>query len=203
MEELLKFDFESKGIDPIYQESKKEALAVKRSLRVKAKKEIRNDNFANIVNDCGLPGYDEMLLIKTNGASDCGSVFEYLNQEIISELYLSTWVISRENIDQLMKWFDSGAKKFVFVLSTRLRELKKSNYAYLIEKFNERKHLDFKLKVCNCHAKTFSVKTELSNFYSVTGSANWTENPRIENYIILNNKDNFDFNKEWMEDLVK
>lgn len=198
----MNFNFNESSVDPIYQQSKKEASAIKRTLKVKAKKEIRNDNFANIVDGCGLPLMDEMLLIKTNGASDCGSVFEYINKENVTELYLSTWVISRENIDQLMRWFDSGNKTFVFILSTRLRELKKSNYAYLIEKFNERKHLDFRLRVCNCHAKTFSVKTESANYYSVTGSANWTENPRIENYIILNNKDNFDFNKDWMEDLI-
>ena len=163
----------------------------------------RNLGFAEILESRGgLPEKNECVLIKSNGCSDTGSIFEYISETgIIDEMYLSTWIISRTNIDYLAEKIDAGKiKKLVFIISVRQKQLKKSNYAHLVEELQKRKEIAT-FKVCNCHAKTFSCKVG-KNYYTVTGSGNWTKNPRIENYIVMNDKDVFLHNKEWMEDLI-
>lgn len=161
----------------------------------------RNLGFAEILKENGgLPDTNECLLIKSNGASDTASLFHcMLQQDKCTELYLSTWIISRDNIDYICREFDDGnIDNINFIISVRQKQLKKSNYAHMVEQFQKR---DIKFRVCNCHAKTFSAKIG-ENYYTVTGSGNWTRNPRIENYMITNDKDIFDFNKEWMSELI-
>lgn len=163
----------------------------------------RNLSFKSILDDRGgLPKKNECVLIKSNGCSDTGSIFEYMcGTGVVDEMYLSTWIISRTNIDYLCEKIDEGGiKSLVFIISVRQKQLKKSNYAHLIEQFQLRKKTA-RYKVCNCHAKTFSCKIG-DNYYTVTGSGNWTKNPRIENYIILNDKEVFLHNKEWMIEML-
>lgn len=162
----------------------------------------RNIGFGEILEENGgLPGIDECLLIKSDGCSDTGSIFHHIAETgTIDEMYLSTWIISRTNIDYLCEQVDKGIiKSLVFIISTRQKQLKKSNYAHMIEEFQKRPQIKF--KVCNCHAKTFSAKVG-KNHYTVTGSGNWTTNPRIENYIVINSIEPFLHNKEWMSELI-
>jgi hypothetical protein len=188
----------------IIQDSNFNALSKKSSFRKMAKTSMRDDNFNSIIDEVnGLPKPNEVVFIKTNGCSDTGSIFSnILLSEKIETLYLSTWVISRNNIERIIKAIDKGdLKQIYFVVSKRLKELKKSDYAFLIEQFSKRSDKCF-YKVCNSHAKTFSVKTDKGNLYTVTGSGNWTENPRIENFVIFNDENAFNHNKEWMEEMI-
>jgi hypothetical protein len=180
------------------------ALSKKSAFRKNLKSSNRNSAFEEIIREAGgLPLKNEFVLIKTNGTSDTGSIFSHIaDKHELDTLYLSTWVISRDNIERIIKLIDSGKlQKIVFVVSKRLKELKKSNYAFLVEEFLKRKDKCF-FKVCNSHAKTFSVSTICGNKFTVTGSGNWTENPRIENYVIFNDENAFEHNKEWMEEIV-
>lgn len=180
------------------------SLSKRAVFRKKLKSNNRDAAFAEIIKSCdGLPSKNEFVLIKTNGTSDTGSIFTYISEQFkLDTLYLSTWVISRDNIERIITLIDSGnLKKVVFVVSKRLKELKKSNYAFLVEEFQKRQAKCF-FKVCNSHAKTFSVSTICGEQFTVTGSGNWTENPRIENYVIFNDENAFKHNKEWMEEIV-
>lgn len=171
------------------------------SFQKKVNRNKRNLGFAEILNENGgLPKKDECLLIKSNGCSDTGSIFHYMIETgICEELYLSTWIISRDNIDYICEQYDKGnIQDITFIISVRQKQLKKANYAHMVEQFQKR---DIKFRVCNCHAKTFSAKIG-NNYYTVTGSGNWTKNPRIENYMVTNDKNIFDFNKEWMSELL-
>lgn len=168
------------------------------------KAQNRDAEFSALINEIGgLPKQGEYQLYKSNGLSDTGSIFKHIsNQGNLDTLYLSTWIISRSNIEYLISLIESGKlQKIVFIVSTRLKQLKKSDYALLVEQFKKYPNNIF-FKVCNSHAKTFSVNDFEGNFYTVTGSGNWTENPRIENYIILNDIFAFEHNKEWMEELI-
>ncbi len=162
----------------------------------------RNIGFEEILKqNGGLPQKDECLLIKSNGCSDTGSIFHCISETgIVDEMYLSTWIISRTNIDYICEQVDDGnIKSLTFVISVRQKQLKKANYAHMVEEFQKRPQIQF--RVCNCHAKTFSAKVG-ENYYTITGSGNWTKNPRIENYIVMNQKEPFEHNKEWMTELI-
>lgn len=162
----------------------------------------RNLSFIEILEENGgLPKQDECLFIKSTGTSDTGSLFNAMcSTGVVEEMYLSTWIISRTNIDFLCEQIDKGnIKKLCFIISVRQKQLKKANYAHMIEEFSKRPSIQF--RVCNSHAKTFSCKIN-HNYYTATGSGNWTQNPRIENYILMNSKDAFDHNKDWMQELL-
>lgn len=185
-------------------QSNGQALIRKGAFNASLRADTRNDNFNKLMDDAGgLPGKHEYLALKSNGLSDTGSIFSYIVDHFeCGTLYLSTWIISRPNIDRICEVLDSGRlERLVFVVSTRLKQLKKSNYAYLCEQLDERSD-KCKYKIFNSHAKTFSIDTKQGDFFTVTGSGNWTENPRIENYLILNNEDLFNHHKQWMTELI-
>ena len=162
----------------------------------------RDKCFEEVMKNASLPKANEILAVKSNGVSDVGSIYSYIaEREIIEEAYISTWIISRENIDRLKDDLDSGVlESMYFALSTRLKQLKKSNYAYFVESMKDRSNVRF--KVLNNHAKVFSLKTKNGNHYTVNGSGNWTKNPRIEFYTIHNSVELFQFNKEWIKELL-
>lgn len=191
-------------VDTINQDSNGKAMIRKGSWRKSLKTKNRDADFEEIIQEIGgLPKQHEYQLYKSNGLSDTGSIFKHIaRQGKIDTLYLSTWIISRSNIDFLIEQIRSeNTKQIVFIVSTRLKQLKKSDYAYLVEQFKQYPER-IKFRVCNSHAKTFSVNDFEGNYYTVTGSGNWTENPRIENYIILNDKFAYDHNKDWMLELI-
>lgn len=178
------------------------ALIKKTSFKKQAKQINRNEAFTTLIDQVGWPNANEVVYLKSNGCSDTGSIFIDACNRFgkIKELYLSTWIISRSSIEYLCNLIDNGNLDLLyFAVSKRLKELKKSDYAYLVEQFTMRDKIKF--KVLNCHAKTFSFNTE-KDYYTVTGSGNWTQNPRIENYIIINDKEAFDFNKDWITELM-
>lgn len=163
----------------------------------------RDCNFKELINDLGgFPKKNTYFAIKTNGTSDCGSIFSYAlnNWESIDEMYLATWTISKQNISRLRLAIESGKlKKLTMVFSSTLKGANPALYASLVGAL---KNFDnVKLKEINSHAKTFSISNG-TDFLTVSGSANWSENPRIENFLLLNDKDLFDHHKDWMSELT-
>lgn len=184
-------------------DSNGKAEIMKVSFKKQIKNDTRNDNFENIISSIGWCNKNEAINLKSNGLSDTGSIFisAVNNFKNIDELYLSTWIISRYNIDMLCSFIDNNKlKKLHFVVSTRLKQLKKSDYSYLVEQFEKRKDKII-YKVCNSHAKVFSFKSK-DNYITCIGSGNWTQNPRIETYMIINDKETFEFNKNWMLEIL-
>lgn len=163
----------------------------------------RDCNFKELINDLGgFPKSNQYFAIKTNGTSDCGSIFSYaLNSwESIDEMYLATWTISKQNISRLRLAIESGKlKKLTMVFSSTLKGANPALYASLVGSLKQFENVN--LKEINSHAKTFSI-TNGKDFLTVSGSANWSENPRIENFLLLNDKDLFAHHKDWMSELT-
>lgn len=177
-----------------------------KSLIKEEKKELRkynrDNNAKKILDDLGgFPKENQYYAIKTNGETDAGSFFTYAlnNWQEITEMYLATWTISKANIKRIKDALDSGKLKYLtFVFSSTLKAANPSLYANLM--INLKEYSNVSLKEINSHAKTFSL-TNGNDFITVSGSANWSENPRIENYLILNDKQLFNHHKEWMTEL--
>lgn len=163
----------------------------------------RDDNFNKIMKDFGgFPSEKQYFAIKTNGTSDCGSIFTYALQEWkeITEMYLATWTISKQNISRLKLALESGKlKKLTMVFSSTLKAANPALYASLVGELKTFENV--KLKEINSHAKTFSISNGI-DYLTVSGSANWSENPRIENFLLLNDKDLFNHHKDWMSELT-
>lgn len=163
----------------------------------------RDDNFSNLMQDFGgFPNEKQYFAIKTNGTSDCGSIFTYTLQQWkeITEMYLATWTISKQNIKRLKEAIESGKlKNLTMVFSSTLKGANPALYASLVGSLKQYENV--KLKEINSHAKTFSISNG-KDYITVSGSANWSENPRIENFLILNDKDLFEHHKDWMSELT-
>jgi hypothetical protein len=115
-------------------------------------------------------------------------------------MYMATWTISISNIKRIEDALSTGKlKNLVLVFSSTLKPSKPSLYSQLITSLKKFKNV--KLKEVNSHAKTFSITNGI-DFITVSGSANWSENPRIENFLILNDSNLFDHHKEWMSELT-
>lgn len=194
------FDFEKKTVTKT--NNKLDAKASKKVKAQKLRVSKRDDNFNAIMSEIGgFPSEKEYQAIKTNGTSDCGSIFTYaLNQwETIEDMYMATWTISKPNIFRLKEAVESGQlKKLTLVFSSTLKAANPSLYSSLMSSLKIFDNV--KLKEINSHAKTFSI-TNGKDFITVSGSANWSENPRIENFLIINDKDLFLHHKEWMSEL--
>ena len=200
-------------MEDLFNFPKNTVIKTTEKLNAKASKKIdtkdlrqttRDNNFRELMeNDFnGLPSENKYFAIKTNGTSDCGSIFSYILEEWneINEMYLATWTISKQNIKRLKEAIESGRlKELTLVFSSTLKPANPALYASLVGSLKEFENV--KLKEINSHAKTFSV-TNGKDFITVTGSANWSENPRIENFLILNDKSLFEHHKEWMSELT-
>jgi hypothetical protein len=183
-----------------------ERLNAKASKKIDAKdlrQTKRDDNFSNLMQDFGgFPNEKQYFAIKTNGTSDCGSIFTYALQqwEEITEMYLATWTISKQNAKRLKEAIESGKlKNLTMVFSSTLKGANPALYASLVGSLKQYENV--KLKEINSHAKTFSISNG-KDYITVSGSANWSENPRIENFLILNDKDLFEHHKDWMSELT-
>ena len=163
---------------------------------------VRNENAADLIKSAGgLPGPGEMIAIKTNGQSDVGGFFSAI-LDVWGQaecLYLATWIISRQNVDRLLNEIDSGRlANLRFLMSIRMQKISsKAVYAKMVLEFKKRERIVF--RTANSHAKTFSI-TNGTDFLTVSGSGNWSENPRIENNLIINSEKLYKHHAEWMDE---
>jgi hypothetical protein len=55
-----------------------------------------------------------------------------------------------------------------------------------------------KLLATECHAKIITIQHD-ADFITIEGSANWTSNPRIEQFTITNDRELHDFHRGWID----
>ena len=196
------FNFQTEGFIKKTDKLEPKGKSISKEEKSELKKTTRDDNAMNILKDVGgFPTTKNYLAIKTNGTSDAGSFFNCALKVFgeVEEMYLATWTISKSNVNRLRDEVGSGKlKKLVMVISSTLKPANPALYAYLIGKLNEFENVE--IKEVNSHAKTFSMKCG-DNFFTISGSANWSENPRIENFLILNDRDLYEHHAEWMDEL--
>lgn len=182
-----------------------EARAIKRNLKQNLKFSLRNNNLEKIIDSVGgLPENNEIIEFVSDGTSDTGSFFSLIINKlgVIDEMYLSTWTISRENVLRILNNIDNGnVKHFEFLINNGLLKTNstKSIWGLINDEFKKR---NIKFKAVNSHAKIFTCKIG-DRYLTISGSGNWSENPRIENYFIIGGEESFLFNKQWMKDLIK
>jgi len=131
-------------------------------------------------------------------------ILHLLETELIDEMYLAIYRINEPTVDSIIDFILSGKiKKSTFVISNFFNQTK------VPEKWAD-KLRDFCSKNNNCshvythnHSKILAIKTESNNYYIFEGSGNMSDNARIEQYIYENNKNVFEFHKEWMAKLIE
>lgn len=172
-----------------------------------ARKLMRKEVAAEImkaIGGCPKPG--EFIDILTNGQSNAGGFYEVLRDQWgkVEYLALATWIINREYIDMLFSDLDNGKLgELVFVISNRMSQLGKGHGPnFNVLKTKAMAHPRCYFRVANAHTKVFAMTNNI-DFVTVSGSGNWSENPRMENYCISNDKTRFEFHRDWMLEISK
>lgn len=173
----------------------------KRKAKEQLRKEVAKDIIKNIG---GIPKKGESFDILANGQSNAGGFYEVIRDEWgqVECLCVATWIINRNYIDILADDLKTGKlKKLVFIISNRMSQLGKGhapNFNRMKNTFFNNPNVSF--RVVNSHAKTYTM-TNGVDYITVDGSGNWSQNPRLENYTITNDKSKFDFRLNWMMEL--
>ena len=98
-----------------------------------------------------------------------------------ANVYFCTWSISIEAIRKFVEWKNSGLILNLFVVLDRgVRNRKPEIYQQCVANFEN-------VVFVKCHAKVTVVQNAKDNFCFL-GSANYTENPRLEAGLIVNDK---------------
>ena len=111
-------------------------------------------------------------------------------------LYGSTWTMSRGNVTEMLALFDAGAISGIAILTgTYFKRRETSVYATLLDGLQQRKQ---RYVAFSNHAKVMLL-TNGADHIVIEGSANFTANPRCEQYTITNDAELYEFHRAWME----
>lgn len=142
----------------------------------------------------GFPKKGEQLRIITKKLiNSFDFILAILNNEIINEIYLTSYRIGKKTVLQLDKLINQGKIKHLTILIS-------NNFPrFAPDVWNNLTILkNTTLKVEDNHTKILLIKTDNNN-YVVEGSGNLSINARIEQYCIDNNIDIYNFHKNWID----
>jgi len=108
------------------------------------------------------------------------------------DLWVATWSISEDAVRQLVRMrMDGRVRKFLMLADWRVRQ-RRPEAAGLVKSNSD------KVRVGNCHAKAAVCANEKFNVSIVT-SANLTNNPRTEVYVVTEDEKIAAFHRTWIE----
>ncbi|MCK5845364.1 MAG: hypothetical protein KAG97_11695 [Victivallales bacterium] len=117
----------------------------------------------------------------------------------IEECYISTWTMNRENVTDLADHIKRGRiKKMAVTTGLYFKRRDPATYHQLFKALNAAGHRYVAFKN---HTKILLAKTK-ANHLVIEGSANFASNPNLEQYVINNDPELYDFHKEWMDRIL-
>jgi uncharacterized protein YjiS (DUF1127 family) len=112
----------------------------------------------------------------------------------------STWTMNRQNVRELLAMIDAGTLQDVgFLTGLYFKRRETAVYASLMNGLTARGK---RLRCLENHAKV-AILIAPPDFIVLEGSANFTENPRIEQNIIANDRRLAEFHREWIDQVLK
>ena len=123
-------------------------------------------------------------------------LFHLLQQTGPADVFISTWSVSEDSVRQLIaKVKDGSIRKIYGVFDWRVKL--RSPEAFELAKFNIAD-----IRLTTCHAKVTVIENEEWSI-AIVGSANYTNNPRIEAGVISCDFTAANFHKTWMLEELK
>lgn len=111
-----------------------------------------------------------------------------------AQVWMTSWSITEEPIALIVEHLERG-------MITQLRAL----FSERVEAMNPAAHamarFNLQVKLAKIHAKTIVVLNDQWGV-SVKGSANFTRNPRIENYVICTHREVAEADRQWIDDVM-
>jgi len=177
-----------------------DARILRRDARARAIRATQKEELEKILTELPQPG--EAWHIVSNGHFDYWQftpVILSLLARPAEAFYGSTWTLNRGNVLELFELYDTGRIRAVTMLTgMRLGAIKPAVRNTLVAGLLDRgqRYLAFKN-----HAKVMLLDAP-PDYFVIEGSANFTANPRLEQTVLVNDRNVFDFHRTWMEDML-
>ena len=199
---LQAMDYNFSFLDGINEIQKDDSLIKSQALTLKElkRKEIFDNKKKNFKELLGveIPIKNYSYHIVSNGTHDLFTSVPYFIEVLgnIDVFYGSTWATSPSNVKDLLTYFDDGKIGAINILLGDYHKMKsRAEYGQLANGLQSRKQ---RFAIFNNHVKILLFQKS-NNFIVIEISANFTNNPRLEQHVIYNSKDLFDFHKNWMD----
>jgi len=194
------FDFEL-NIPPLMvgktEKSAKQKSLITRGYNRELLRQSKMDTVAEVFKT--LPKIGDQVHLITNGKYDLFNLIHHFVEKmgVCNEIYLSTWIFTKQYSKILIKLFDEGKIKSIGVVTgLYYKHRDVAGFNFLTKSLYERGQ---KYHAFKNHAK-LTILNDGENYYTIEGSANLTNNPRTEQLVITNDKDLYLFNKEWIDE---
>lgn len=198
------FNFGNLGIQEPINDKEKNGMTSKAAMfqtKIRLENKWRKKKVEEVILE--LPKAGESLHIVSNGSFDYFNIIPRIIDlsiyDYCEEFYFSTWTMSHENVLRIWEEFDAGRiKKVTGLTGEYFRTRESATYTILAMGCEERGQRCYANKN---HSKVSLVKCG-HDHYVIEGSANFTNNPRIEQFSLTNHQELYNFHKEWMEKLL-
>ena len=199
------FDFNVVGMlsaDELETDAMPDAARIRRRFKLKGLNRLQLKKVAKVLPE--IPAAGESWHIISDGGYDFWKFVPYLVGLIgrADEFYGSTWTIARQNVVELLELYDKGLIKRISMLTGLYFKRRESAvYATLLNGLMTRgqRYKAFKNHAKIILLKGWAGKTCRKNHITIEGSANFTANPRLEQFVITNDKLLYKFHRDWME----
>lgn len=156
---------------------------------------VRNQDLLDTVFP-GLPVSKDIHFISKGDWSTHDLVFHLMKFTGPSELYFTSYSLREYPVRLLLNALDTGMlTKVKCILDSKVK-------SRLPDVFHLAAHNFAEVKLTECHAKVTVIKNA-EHSITIMGSANWTNNPRIEAGFVSMDKALADFHIDWMEKCMK
>ena len=174
--------------------SRRHAWAAEKRISVLA---LHQEALADIVGAIPEPGTS--LHIVNNASADFWDFIPYLASLMgPAHMHASTWSMNRTNAREMLELLDRGQLLDVALLTgSYFKTREHAVYATLAAGLLERGQ---RILAFWNHAKILVLQNERAAIV-VEGSANFTQNPRIEQYVVTHSRELAEFHRSWMEEM--
>ena len=193
---LYSFDTEIESQD-VKITSRKLKIRSKMKAKTFLKKEKANEVFYE------LPASGESIHIISNGSFDYFNLIPFAIDLLggnCNDFYFSTWTLNNQNSEAILKLYDDGKVKSINALVGLYFKTRESAvFNMLYEGLLSRGQKLF----ANANHSKITLLDNGKDYIIIEGSANFTANPRIEQFVITNSKELHEFHKKWMDEIIK
>jgi hypothetical protein len=193
--QLFSFDTEVES-----QDVKITSRMIKSKEKVKTKLFLKNEKASQILTEIPQPG--ESFHIVSNGSFDYFNLIPIAIELMggrINDFYFSTWTLNNSNSEAILRLYDEGKIKSISCLvGLYFKSREAAVFNMLYEGLKKRGQRMFS----NENHSKITLMDNGVDFIVIEGSANFTANPRIEQFTVINSKELYDFHKKWMNEII-
>lgn len=153
------------------------------------------------IDSIGLPAPGEQFRLVTRRSFNSMEFIDHIaTRETIKSMHLAIYSINFQSAQRLLELIEKNNIQHAEILISNLRNgAHREKERVMRDLFVSNPKID--VFYASSHAKLFSCSTQSGNFYTVEGSGNMANNSRIEQYVIDNDPEIYEFTKKWMQEI--